>query len=149
MQVVGKRVGPNRGWVITTIIAYAIFFVTLPVQMILYILSQIYILYQFLTRVMMKCDMTYVNYGDSFFKDILMWTHYLILPLYQLLLTICTELIYDVTIAPIYFWKICWHPKVRSIWQIFGDPEGGAVRIDTTVNTDGTESERTRHIARP
>ena len=78
-----------------------------------------------------------------------MWTHYLISPLYRLLLTICTELIYDVTIAPIYFWRLFWHPKGRSIWQILIDPEGGAVRIETTVNPDSTESERTRHRAIP
>ena len=73
----------------------------------------------------------------------------MITPLYQLLLTIYTELIYDVTIAPIYFWKLCWHPKCISIWQILNDPEGGDVRIETTVNTDGTKYERTRHRARP
>ena len=78
-----------------------------------------------------------------------MWTHYLVSPLYQILLTICTELTYDAAIAPIYFWKMCWNPKGRSIWQIISNPEGGAVRIDTTVNPDGTESERTRHRARP
>ena len=71
------------------------------------------------------------------------------MPLYQILLTICTELIYDVTIAPIYFWKLCWHPKGRSIWQILNNPEGGAVRIENTVNPNGTEYERTRHRARP
>ena len=111
--------------------------------------SQIYILYQFLTRVMMKCDMTYVAYRDSFCKDILTWTHYLILPLYQLLLTIWTEQIYDVAIAPIYFWKLCWHPKGKSIWQILSDTGGEDVRIETTVNSDGKESKMTRQRARP
>ena len=122
---------------------------TLLVQTALAIPSQIYILYQFLTRVMTKCDMTYVAYQNSFFNEILRWTNYLISPLYQLLITICTELIYDVTIALIYFWKLCWHPKGRSIWQILSDPEGGSIRIETTVNPDGTEYERTRHRARP
>ena len=122
---------------------------TLLVQMTLAIPSQISILYQFLTNVMTKCDMTYVAFRNSFFNQILTWTHYLIMPLYQLLLKIGTELIYDVTIAPIYFCNLCWHPKGRSIWQILSDPEGGAVRIVTTVNSDGTESERTRHRARP
>ena len=89
MQGVRKLVGPNRGWGITTIIAYAIFFVTLLVQMTLAISSQIYILYQFLTRVMKKFDMTYVAYQNSFFNEILTLTHYLITPLYQILLTIC------------------------------------------------------------
>ena len=125
MQGFGKRVGPNRGWGITMIIAYVIFFVTLLVQMTLSIPSQIYILYQFLTRVMTKCDMTYVAYRNSFFNEILTWTHYLISTLYQLLLTICTKLIYDVTIAPVYFWKLCWNPKDRSICKILRDPEGG------------------------
>ena len=111
--------------------------------------SQIYILYQFLTRVMTKFDMIYVAYQDSFSNNILMWTHYLISPLYQLLLTICTELIYDVMIALIYFWKLYSHPKGRSIWQILSNPEGGAVHIQTTVNPDVTESERTRHRERP
>ena len=74
---------------------------TLLVQMTLAIPSQISILYQFLTNVMMKCDMTYVAFQNSFFNEILTWTHYLIMPLYQILLTICTELIYDVTVAPI------------------------------------------------
>ena len=111
--------------------------------------SQISILYQFLTNVMTKCDMTYVAFRNSFFNEILTWTHYLIMPLYQLLLTIFTELIYYVTIAPIYFWKLCWNPKGRSIWKILSNPEGGAVRIETTVNTDGTEYERTRHRASP
>ena len=101
--------------------------------------SQRYILYQFLNRVMMTCDMTYVAYQDSFFKDILTWTHYLISPLYQLLLTICTKLIYDIAIAPIYVWNLCWHPKGRFIWQILSNPEGEAVRIETTVNSYGTE----------
>ena len=40
-------------------------------------------------------------------------------------------------------------PKGRSIWKILNDPEGGAVLIETTVNTDGTKYERTRHKARP
>ena len=102
MYGVGKRVGPNCGWGITTIISYEIFFVTLLIQMTLSIPSQIYILYQFLTHGMTKCDMTYVAYQNSFFKEILTWTHYLISPLDQILLTICTELISDVTIAPIY-----------------------------------------------
>ena len=70
------------------------------------------------------------------------------MPLYQILLTICTELIYDVTISPIYFWKLRWHPKGRSIWKILNDPEGGAVLIETTVNPDGIESEITIHRAR-
>ena len=110
---------------------------------------QISILYQFLTNVMTKCDMTYFAFRNSFFNKILTWTRYLIMPLYQLLLTICTELIYDVTIAPIYFWKLCWHPKGRSMWQILSNSEGGAVCIETTINPGGTESERTRHRARP
>ena len=131
------------------IIDYAIFFMTLLVQMTLAIPSQISILYQLLTNVVTKCDMIYIDFRNSFFNEIFKWNHYLITPLYQLLLTICTELIYDVTIAPIYLWKLCWHPKGRSIWQILNDPEGGAVRIETTVNPDGTESEKTRHIARP
>ena len=71
------------------------------------------------------------------------------MPSYQLLLTVGTKLIYDVTIAPIYSWKVCWHPKGISICQIVSDPEGWAVRIETTINPDGTESERTRHRARP
>ena len=102
--------------------------------------SQISILYKFLTNVMTKCDMTYVDFRNSFFNEILTWTHYLIMPLYQLLLTICTDLIYYVTIDPIYFWKLCWNTEGRSIWKILSDPEGGAVRIDTTVNPDGTGS---------
>ena len=122
---------------------------TLLVQITLAIPSQIYILYQFLTHVMTKCDMTYIAFRNFFFNEILTWNHFLISPLYQLLLTIFTELIYDVTIAPIYFWKLCWHPKGRSIWQILSYPEGGAVCIESTVNPDGTESERTRHRARP
>ena len=149
MSGVGKQLGPNRGWVITTIISYSIFLVTLLVQMTLAITSQIYIIYQFLTHVMMKCDMTYVAYRDSLLKHILTWTNYLISPLYQLMLTICTDLIYDVAIAPIYFWKLCWHTKGRSIWKTLSNPEGGAVRIETTVNPDGTEYKRTRQRARP
>ena len=96
---------------------------TLLVQMTLAITYQISILYQFLTNVMAKCDMIYIAFRNSFFNDILTWTHYLIMPLYQLLLTIFTELVYDVTIAPIYFWKLCWHPKGRSICKILNNPE--------------------------
>ena len=110
--------------------------------------SQISILYQFLTNVMTKCAMIYIAFRNSLFNEILTWNHYLIMPLYQLLLNFFTELIYDVTLALIYFWKLCWHPKGRSIWKILNDPEGGAVRIETTVNPDGTKSERTRHRAR-
>ena len=50
----------------------------------------------------MKCDMIYVTKRDALFWDILTWIHYLIAPLYRILIMICCELIYDILIDPIY-----------------------------------------------
>ena len=48
-------------------------------------------------------------------------------------------MIYDIAIAPIYFWKLCWHPKGRSIWQILSDPKGGPGRYETKIKPDDTK----------
>ena len=129
--------------------ASAIFFVTLLVRMTLAIPSQIYTIYQFLTCTMMKCDMTYVKYRDKIFKDILMWMHYLVSPLVRLLIMTCSELIYNITLAPIYFWKLCWHPKGRSIWKMLSDPEGESIHFEYTLQPDGTKIEKARYRSRP
>ena len=63
----------------------------------------------------MKCDTIYIKTRDAFFWDILTSIHYLIVPLYHILIIICCELIYDIVISPIYFWELFWHPKVPSV----------------------------------
>ena len=128
MQGLEKQVGPNRGWSFTLIIAYGLLFSGLLVHMTLGIPSQIYNIYQFLSCLTMKCGTIYVTTRDAFFWDILIWSHYLIVPLYRILIIICCELIYDITIAPICFWKLCWHPKELSIWKIISDSKGGPGR---------------------
>ena len=139
MQELGKQVGPNHEWIITLIMAYGLLFAGLLVQMNLAIHSQIYNLYQFLSYLKMKCDMIYVTKIDAFFWDILTWSHYLNAPLYCILIMIFCKLIYDITISPIYFWKLCWHPKGRYIWKILSDHEGGPGRYETKIKLDGTK----------
>ena len=100
--------------------------------------SQIYNIYQFLSCLTKKCDTIYVTTRDAFFWDILTWSHYLIAPLYRILIIICWDLIYDIAISPIYFWKLCWHPKGRLIWKILSDPKGGPGGYETNINPDDT-----------
>ena len=139
MQGLGKRLGPNRGWSFTSIIAYGLFFAGLLVYTNLAIHYQIYNLYQFLSCLTTKCDMIYVTTRDAFFWDILTWSHYLIAPLYRILIIICCELIYDIAIDPIYFWKLFWNPKVRLIWQKIRYPKGGFGRYETKIKPDDTK----------
>ena len=139
MQGLGKRVVPNFGWSITSIVAYGLFFAGLLVHMTLSITSQIYNLYQFLSCLTMKFDMIYVTTIYTFFWEILTWSHYLIAPLYSILIMICCELIYYITIAPLYFWNLFWHPKGRSIWKILSDHEVGPGLYDTRINPDDTK----------
>ena len=131
------------------IIAFAIFIVTILVRMTSTIPSQITKLYNLSTNLTMKCEATYLFYRDSTFYEILRWIQFLIFPIFQLLTKICWELIYDITIAPIYFWKLCWNPKGRSIWQMLCDPDGGEVRLENTIKQDDTKSTRIRYRARP
>ena len=86
-----------------------------------------------------KCDTIYVTTRDAFFWGILTWSHYLIAPLYRILIIICFEMIYDIAIAPTYFWKLCWHPKGRLIWQIISDPKGGPGQWESKIKPDGTK----------
>ena len=67
------------------------------------------------------------------------WSHYLIAPFYRILIIICCELIYYITLAPIYFWKQFCHPKGRSIWKILSDPKGGPGRYETKIKSDDTK----------
>ena len=76
---------------------------------------------------MTTCDSYYSTTRDTICWDFLAWSRYLLYLFqspFRLLVTICTELIYDITIAPIYFWNLCWHPKGRSIWQMLCYPDG-------------------------
>ena len=87
----------------------------------------------------MKCDTIYVTKRDASFWYILTWSHYLISPRYRILIIICCELISDITIAHIYFWKLCWNPKGRPIWKILSDPKGDPGRYDTRIKPDDTK----------
>ena len=136
MQGLRKQVGPNCGWSFTSIIAYGLFFAVLLVHMTLAIPSQIYNLYQFLSCLTTKCDTIYVTTRDAFFWYILTWSYYFIAPLYRILIIICFEMIYDIAIAPIYFWKLCWHPKRRLIWKIISDPKGGPGQCESKIKPD-------------
>ena len=107
--------------------------------MILEITSQIYNLYQFISFLTTKCDTINITTRDAFFGDILTWNHYLIAPLYCILVMPFCELIYDITMANICFWKLCWHPKRQSIWQILSDPKGHPGRYETKINPDKTK----------
>ena len=48
-------------------------------------------------------------------------------------------MIYDITIVLIYFWKLCWHLKGRSIWKILSNPKGGPGWYETKIKTDDTK----------
>ena len=122
-----------------SIIAYGLFFSGLLACMTLAIPSQIYNLYRFLSYLTMECDMIYVTTKDASFWDILTWSHYLIVPLYRILVMIFCEIIYYITIAPIYFWKLFWNPKGRLIWQILSDPEGVPGQYETKIKPDDTK----------
>ena len=103
------------------------------------ITSQIYNLYQFLSCLTMKCDTIYVTTRDAFFWDILTRSHYLIAPPYCIIIIICYELINNIAIAPIYFGRLCWHPKGRLTRKILSDPKGGPVRYNTKIKPDDTK----------
>ena len=139
VQGLGKQVGPNHGWSFTSIISYGLFFAGILVHMTLSVTSQIYNIYHFLSWLKIKRDTIYFTTRDTFFWDTLTWSHYLIAPLYRILIIIWCELIYDITIAPIYFWKLWWYPNGRSIWQILSDPKGGPGRYETKIKPDDTK----------
>ena len=100
---------------------------------------KIYNLHQLLSCLTMKCDTIYVTTIDALFWDILTWIHYLILPLYRILIIIFFEIIYYITISPIFFWKLLWNPKGRSIWKILKYPKGGPGQYKTRINPDDTK----------
>ena len=98
---------------------------------------------------MMACETKYIKYRDSFLGDIFRWLQFLASPIYWIIISTISELIYDITIAPVYFWKLCWHLDGRYIWKILSNSDRGAVQHKTLINSDGMESKRTRNMARP
>ena len=93
----------THGRSVTWFIASVLFLEMLLVHMTLAIPSQIYTLYQFLSNTTAKLDRIYTATGDAILRDLMTWLHYLISSIISIMIIVGRELIFDVTIAPIYF----------------------------------------------
>ena len=84
-------------------------------------------LIQFLGKRFINFSTKYDRYlrdiQSSLFWEVITWFFFLITFNIDFLLNVAHEIIYAFTAPPIYFWKLCWHPQGRSIWDMLMHPD--------------------------